>query len=160
MSEEQIIFRGSPSVLTRFGPLFLATLVMAASIAGALLLNVQYIWLLWVLAGLALLYILGVIVVVRSHQYEVTNERVRFRKGILTKRTDELELYRVNDTTLIEPFTLRMFGLGTIEFRTADTTTPILHIEAIHGARKLREELRKHVEECRDRKRVRISEFE
>ena len=71
-----------------------------------------------------------------------------------------MELYRTIDTTLVEPFNLRMFGLGTIELRTSDATTPIVRLEAIRGARKLREELRRHVEDCRDRKRVRMAEIE
>lgn len=157
MSEEQTIFRGSPSVLTRFGSLFLATLVLAGAIAGVYLLNQPY---LWILAGLCFLFILGTVLVVKAEQYEVTTERVRHRRGIFTKRTDEIELYRVTDTTLIEPITQRVLGLGTIEFRTADATNPTFSMEAIHGARNLREQLRKHVEEARERKRVRLTEFE
>jgi uncharacterized membrane protein YdbT with pleckstrin-like domain len=97
---------------------------------------------------------------VKSTQYEVTSERIRIRRGIMTKRTDELELYRANDTSLIEPMTLRIFGLGTIEVRTMDTTTPRLYIEAVHGARDLRENLRKCIEQCRASKGVRLTEFE
>ena len=55
---------------------------------------------------------------------------------------------------------MRLVGLGTIEVRTMDTTSPKLYLEAIHGARKLREELRKHIEQCRDRKGVRLTEFD
>lgn len=157
MNEETTIFRGSPSVVTRMGQLLLAILILAGSVAGVFLLGQP---LLWILAGLALAYMLGVIFVVKAQQYEVTTERVRHRRGLFTKRTDELELYRVTDTTLIEPLSLRLLGLGTIELRTADATCPVMHIEAVHGARGLREQLRKHVEDCRDRKRVRLTEFD
>ena len=157
MSEEQIIFRGSPSLLTKFGSLFVTALIAAAAIAGVYLLQQP---LLWILAGVAFLYILGVVLVVKAEQYEATTERVRHRRGIFTKRTDEIELYRVSDTTLIEPLPQRLLGLGTIEFRTADATSPTFRMEAIHGAREVREQLRKHIEECRERKRVRLTEFE
>ena len=157
MSEEQVIFRGSPSITTRFGSIFLAALVLAAAVAGVFLLNQP---LLWILAGLAFLFMLGTILVVKAERYEATTERVRHRRGIFTKRTDEIELYRVTDTTLIEPLPQRLLGLGTIEFRTGDQTSPIFHMHAIHGARNLREQLRKHIEECRERKRVRFTEFE
>jgi hypothetical protein len=33
-------------------------------------------------------------------------------------------------------------------------------LEAIHKARQVREDLRKCIEECRDRKRVRMTEFD
>jgi uncharacterized membrane protein YdbT with pleckstrin-like domain len=163
MSEETTIFRGSPSILTRFGSLFLGCLLMAG---GAVLFftvgNLQPAvkWVSAGLAGVALLFVLGTIVVVKSTQYEVTSERIRVRRGILTKRTDELELYRVTDTSLIEPLSLRIVGLGTIELRTSDASTPVLHLKAIRGTRAVRENLRKYIEECRERKRVRVTEFD
>ena len=161
MSEETIIFRGSPSILTRFGALFLSFLVLAGALTGVFFVpDATWKYVLGGLAALALLNMLMISVLVKATRYEVTTERVRVRRGLFTKRTDELELYRVNDTSLIEPFTMRMVGLGTIEIRTMDTTNPRLYIEAIHGARNLREDLRKSVEQCRDRKGVRVTEFD
>src|SRR5262245_7167270 len=51
---------------------------------------------------------------VRSRVYEVTTQRIRVRKGIFTKRTEELELYRAKDTTLVEPCWYRMFRGGQV----------------------------------------------
>ena len=163
MSEETIIFRGSPSVWTRFGALFLSALVFAAGVALFFVLRTAPSAARWCFAGLsllALLFLVGTIVGVKATEYEITNERIRVRQGLLTKRTDELELYRANDTSLIEPASLRMFGLGTIEIRTNDASTPMVYLKAIHGARAVREELRRCIEECRDRKKVRLAELE
>ena len=157
MIEEQIIYRGSPSLLTRFGSIFLAGLIIIASIVGVFMLHTQWLWILVVLAAG---YIFSVVALVKSVEYEVTTQRVRFRRGLLNKRTDELECYRVKDTTLIEPFPNRLFGLGTIELLTFDASTPVQRLEAISGARDLREKLRNIVEECRDRKGVRLTEFD
>ena len=99
-------------------------------------------------------------ILVRSRTYEVTSQRLRLREGVFSKRTDEMELYRVKDTTLVEPFWQRLFGLGTIEITTNDATTPLVKIESIAGAKELREDLRRHIETCRDRKRVRLAELE
>jgi uncharacterized membrane protein YdbT with pleckstrin-like domain len=96
----------------------------------------------------------------RCRVYEITTQRVRITKGVFTKRTDELELYRVNDTSLLEPFWYRRFGAGNIILNTNDTTNPVLTLEAIKGAAQLREEIRKNVEICRERKRVRVTEME
>lgn len=161
MSEEQIIFKGSPSIMTRFGGIFLAFLVFAGALTGFFLVpepTAKY--LLAALAAVAFIHMAIVVILVKATQYEVTSERIRVRKGILTKRTDELELYRANDTSLIEPLSLRVFGLGTIEVRTMDATNPRLYLEAVHGARGLREDLRRSIEACRDRKGVRLTEFE
>src|SRR5205085_8013373 len=78
----------------------------------------------------------------RSRQYEITTQRVRLRQGVFSKRTDELELYRVKDSTVLEPFWQRLFGLGNIVITTNDTTTPTLTLEALPDAKDIREKLR------------------
>lgn len=92
--------------------------------------------------------------------YEITTQRLRITQGVFSKRTDEIELYRVNDTTLVAPFLYRMFDAGNIVLSTNDATTPIVTIEAVKNAPEIREQLRKSIEICRDRKRVRVTEFE
>ncbi len=96
----------------------------------------------------------------RCRVYEVTTQRIRIASGVFTKRTEELELYRVNDTSMLEPFWYRQFGAGNIILTTNDISNPTLTLEAIKGAANLREEIRKNVEICRDRKRVRVTEME
>jgi len=163
MDEERILYRGSPSVVTRFGPLFIGCLVLLGSATVAAVLWGKAPPLHWILAGVAVLaavYMAVIIALVKSTVYEVTTERLRVRQGILTKRTDEAELYRANDTSLIEPITMRMLGLGTIEIKTLEPGMPLVYLEAIRGARAVREDLRKHIEICRDRKRVRVAEFD
>jgi len=96
----------------------------------------------------------------RCRVYEVTTQRIRITSGVFTKRTEELELYRVNDTSMLEPFWYRQFGAGNIILTTNDISNPTLTLEAIKGAANLREEIRKNVEICRDCKRVRVTEME
>ncbi|HHY84427.1 MAG TPA: PH domain-containing protein [Verrucomicrobia bacterium] len=96
----------------------------------------------------------------RCRIYEITTERIRITRGVFNKRTDELELYRAKDTTLVEPFLYRLAGAGNIVITTIDVSTPGLTIEAVKSAPAIREELRKHVEDCRDRKRVRVAELD
>jgi len=96
----------------------------------------------------------------RSRQYELTTQRIRIRQGVFSKRTDELELYRVTDTTILEPFWQRLFGVGNIVLTTNDTSTPTLTLEAVPDAHPIREKLRVAIEQCRDRKRVRLAELE
>ena len=97
---------------------------------------------------------------VRSRVYQVTTQRIRVRTGIFTKRTDELELYRAKDTTLVEPFWYRMFGVGNIIVTTTDVSTPTLTLEGLPHPDNLREEIRKNIEICREKKRVRLAELE
>jgi uncharacterized membrane protein YdbT with pleckstrin-like domain len=140
MDEEKTVWSGSSSQMTNLHIYLLCALLCV------LIVPVFYAIWRWIL--------------LRSRVYEVTSQRIRIRQGVFTRRTDELELYRAKDTTLIEPFWPRLFGLGTIVVTTTDTTTPLLEIQGIPQAHELREHIRKHIEECRDRKRARIAELE
>jgi uncharacterized membrane protein YdbT with pleckstrin-like domain len=95
----------------------------------------------------------------RFCRYEVTSERIRVTTGVLSRRMDEIELYRVKDTTIDQPFFLRLFGLANLVVTTSDASTPTVVLKAIPDATSLRENLRGSVEKLRDRKRVREVDY-
>src|SRR5437868_4440703 len=107
--QEQTLFRGSSSPLIKLGTFVFGGLVAAAALVFAFVVPAPYSFGLFGLAVLALGYVVIQYLFVKVRTYEVTTERVRITTGIVTRRTDELELYRVKDTTLIEPLSLRMF---------------------------------------------------
>jgi uncharacterized membrane protein YdbT with pleckstrin-like domain len=92
-------------------------------------------------------------------QYEITTERLRMTTGILSKRMDELELYRVKDSSIDQPFFLRIFKRANVVINTSDASTPRITLIAIEDARAVRENLRGCVEKMRDRKRVREVDY-
>jgi uncharacterized membrane protein YdbT with pleckstrin-like domain len=157
MSEEEVFFRGSPSLIVKAGTFALGILLIAGFVIGAVNFDQPLIA---IGAGVVVLWLLGVAAYIRTQVFEVTSQRLRWTRGIVTKRTDELELYRVLDVSLVEPLLYRLVGAGNIEIRSADTTTPQLTLPAVKGARELREQLRSAVEQCRDRKGVRVTEFD
>jgi uncharacterized membrane protein YdbT with pleckstrin-like domain len=157
MNEEVVLFRGSPSLLVRAGTFSIGILLIIAFIAAAVLFQQPLIA---IGAGIVILYLLSVAMLIRTQVFEVTSERVRWRRGIFTKRTDEMELYRVMDASLVEPFLLRMANAGNIEIRSADASTPSLTLPAVKGAKELREKLRVSIENCRTKKGVRVTEFD
>ena len=81
-------------------------------------------------------------------------------RGIFNKTTDTLELYRVRDLQITQPFSQRIFGLQTVHLLTADTSTPSVIIDHIPVAAGLPDKLRAQVEETRMRKRVRTVDVE
>jgi len=93
--------------------------------------------------------------VTKCTHYEMTSQRLRIRTGILNKKVDELELFRVKDYTLEQPFLLRLVGLGNLTMITSDATSPTVTIKAIPDIEDVREKLRQAVQHERDRKRVR-----
>lgn len=97
---------------------------------------------------------------VRAVRYEITSERLRTITGMLSHTVEEVELYRVKDTALLQPFFLRLFSLGHVVVFTSDRTTPAIIIRAVPKARGLRETIRTHAEKRRDAKRVREVDME
>lgn len=89
------------------------------------------------------------------HQYDITSERLRVTKGILSKRMKEMELYRVKETSIHQPFFLRLFRLANVVITVADSSTKQeIVIRAVPEAGALRESLRECIETMRDKKRA------
>ena len=166
-SEEQTVWKGTSS-----HALYLGTYLLCAVFFVVAVPILYAFWSIivggpvYVLGALLFLPVVPVLFAVwkfiqlHSREYEVTTERIRVRSGLLSKRTEELELYRVKDNVLLEPFKQRLFKVGSIQLTTHDASNPMLLLEAVPNAAALRNEIRKHVELCRERKRVRLAELE
>jgi uncharacterized membrane protein YdbT with pleckstrin-like domain len=154
-TNETVVWEGSPSQLTNFGTYLACVLVAIATIVAGVLIAPQAFWVLFVPALVALWRYLAL----RFFRYRVTTERVGLSRGVFTKRTDSVELYRVKDTTLIEPFFLRMFGLADVVLNSSDRQTPLLVLHAVPNGLALREQIRANVERLRVQKSVREVDF-
>jgi uncharacterized membrane protein YdbT with pleckstrin-like domain len=164
MDEETTVWEGSPAQLLNLGTFLLCGLV------GGALIGIAIVF--WdklpppvplILAGAAiipLVYALARWLQIKCERYQLTSERLRLRSGVFSRKTDELELYRVKDYVLIEPFWLRLFGLSNVTLTTSDDANPQVVLRAVGEGAQLRDQLRKYVEICRQRKGVRITEFE
>ena len=135
-SGESIIWRGSPSQVVNLKWFLLAILILPIPVA---------IWK-WL--------------DVRSQVYTLTSERLQLRAGLLSKRTDDLELYRVRDTTIEEPLVYRLVGAGNIVMTTSDRTHPTFVLPAVKQPRAIYEHVRRQVEAMRQQKRVREVDME
>lgn len=69
----------------------------------------------------------------RSRRYRLTTRRVVVESGVLGKRLEQVDLYRVSDYTVIRPLGQRLLGTGTLVLRTLDRTSPIVEIENIRA---------------------------
>ena len=89
--------------------------------------------------------------------YEVCPDRLLIRRGIFIKSIDEVELYRVKDVRLDFTIVNQLAGIGTITVTSSDETTrgAALRMDHVERAQTRREELRRLVEEARQRRRVR-----
>ena len=96
----------------------------------------------------------------RSTVYTLTDQRLKFTRGVFSKTTEDLELYRVRDTKFEQSFSERMVGLGTIQIFSTDETSPTVNLPYIVDAESVREKIRGLVEARRDAKRVRYLDAE
>ncbi len=149
--EEVLLWKGHSSQWIHFW-FYLFCLILAVGIGIASLYYGQFI-----LVGIAVPVVAAIIrwLVTKTTSYELTSQRLRRATGILNRSFDDLELFRVKDYTMEQPFLLRMFGLGNIRLVTSDSTTPEVNLRAIPGVVEVREQLRTAVQHERDRKRVR-----
>lgn len=134
-AQEKIIWEGSPSQVTNLGVYIVCALLFF------LVVPVFYAIWRWI--------------VTRYFRYTVSDQRIRVTQGVFNKRTDSIELYRVKDVVLLQPFGLRLFGLGNVELRTSDKTSPLLTLNAVPDPTGLRERILLAAEARRDAKGVR-----
>ena len=160
MDEERTIWRGNPSQGLNFKFYLIAVLLVLFIFALTIVLRDRFQSKPLVLLIAPAILALWKWIEIKSRVYDISTERIKTITGILSKETEELELYRVKDTTLLEPLSLRLFHAGTIILTTNDQTNPRLALEAIPAANQIREELRKYVEICRQKRGVRIAELE
>ena len=81
--------------------------------------------------------------------YEVTNQRIKLKTGILNQEIDECELYRVRDYKIAKPFFQRIFGLGNIELVTSDRSNSNINLNGIKDPENLYNLIRDNVEKIR-----------
>jgi uncharacterized membrane protein YdbT with pleckstrin-like domain len=140
MSNEQPVWNGTPSQVIN---------IPAFTVLGL------FFWLV-----IPLIIMLWKWLAVRNTKYELSTERLKTRYGVLNRKMDELELYRVRDYKFEQPLLLRIFSLANIIMQTSDKSNPVVIIRAIPNGEELRDRIRDLVEECRVRKRVREVDFE
>ena len=86
--------------------------------------------------------------------YKLTDEKLLIESGFLSKKEEEIRLYRILDITLRRSLGERLFVLGTIHCCSADKSTPEFDISRIRDAARVKEQLSDLVEKERTARRV------
>jgi len=90
---------------------------------------------------------------IRRIRYMVTPEIIRIQRGIFFIRTDQVELYRVKDYILTQPFLMQVFRLMDLELRSTDPENPVIWLRGIPRS-DLVDVLRSRVQEARQHNRI------
>lgn len=157
---ERTVWQSSPSQAVNLPTYLLLGLGVLVTTIGLLVLrgrtpvsattdfNVRsvYPWIIvaiWVLAGIgALLTYLKV----STTRYVLTSERLRVTTGVLSTRTEDLELRRVRDSVILRPFWARLAGLGDVQILSADASTPRVVLHAIKNPDDVQSMIRSNVQ--------------
>jgi membrane protein YdbS with pleckstrin-like domain len=103
---EEVLFAGHPAVVPSLGALLLVILTLG-------------------------LWLLPLFLRSRARHYRITTRRVVIEVGLLGKRLEQVDLYRVSDYTVVRPLGQRLVGTGNLVLRTLDRTSPVVPIEGI-----------------------------
>ena len=96
-----------------------------------------------------------------SKLYRVTTRRIVVETGVLSKRLEQIDLYRIADYTVDRPFLQRVMGTGNLLLKTFDKSTPELHVREIKtDVVGLYEKLRAATEVEKSKRGVRMIDYE
>jgi uncharacterized membrane protein YdbT with pleckstrin-like domain len=142
---ERTVWRGSPSQAVNLPVYLLLGIGSIVSTVGLLFLragtaptattdiNARSVYP-WIIVGIWVLCGLGALMTyfkVSTTKYVLTTERLRITTGVLSTRTEDLELRRVRDSVILRPFWARVAGLGDVQILSADASTPRVILHAI-----------------------------
>jgi len=163
-TDDALLFTARPSLFGMAGTvvkglffLVLATLLMKLPLetvlAGALKLQLTRNQILIFnqcrfFAGLGLIVVVAYILLIRMIRlkmtyYEVSPARIEWSRGILDRKVDNLDMYRVIDLKMRRTVFDCIFGIGTVGLITTDKTEPEFFFEKVVNPRKLYDIIKK-----------------
>ena len=164
---EETVWRGSSSQWKNLGRYFFCVLLSALIVALFLIASSRSPSGSRAFTPLILLFLVAPVwlalsryLETKSRTYELTTERLKTTQGVLSKVTETLELYRVKDLEIRQPFSYRLFGLENIQLNTSDVSSPAVGVEAVPTQLGLGDKIRNQVEAVRAQKGVREVDVE
>lgn len=154
------VWSGGPSQWINFGKFFLALVGAVVLVLGAVFIpkwlgHDRIVWLA-ILGALVvpMIYVFVVWLLTRTHRYRVTDQRIEVKTGILTRRVEQVELYRVVDAAPTQTIPQRLLRCGTLTLETTDKSMPTLRLVWVPDHLGLWDRLRPIIAERRRHHRI------
>jgi len=96
--------------------------------------------------GLSLIVVFVLVMKVvrlKMTRYEVSPDRIEWSRGILDRRVDNIDMFRVIDLKMRRSVLDCIFGIGTVGLITTDKTDPEFEFEKVHRPRELYDIIKK-----------------
>ncbi len=158
--ERKMLYDGSPSWKAFLGHYLLAIvaavviMAVARAISGSTASTKTKILDVVLPVAIATVYCFAITFYRKSIRFRVTNTVIEFERGMLSKRIDVLQLWRVRDVVYKQNLVDRILGIAHVEVVASDTTNPDLEIVGMPASRQLFEQLRDSIEIQRQSKNV------
>lgn len=147
---EEVYYEGSPMLRGDFAMLF------GWGIVGIILIIAPFFyyfyanrWPLWwvalALIVIGLIMLIVPVILIRSTRYRISNYRIDYERGLLSRSIDTLELWHVEDITFHQSLMDRIMNVGNIKVMSHDETTPELLLKNLPNPRPLFEQLKQRI---------------
>ncbi len=104
--------------------------------------------------GAAVIFGLGINIKRKSTKFRVTTTVIEYERGLISKRIDVLQLWRIRDVVYKQNLVDRILGIAHVEVVAQDVKNPDLEIVGMPASRQLFEQLRDSIEIQRQAKNV------
>lgn len=94
------------------------------------------------LLPIALLVFLVIAIKLSTQQFKITTHAIDNVSGLLVKKHNSMDVWRIKDVQLKQGIFDRRFGTGTILVLSIDKSTPLLRMQGIPGAKGVYEKLK------------------
>ena len=114
---------------------------------------------------LLFVFVIGIFLLIRawyrvsSTRYRLTTQRLFVQTGLIAKKLEEVELFRVKDVTLHQGILQRLLGVGNVVVLSSDDTTPRLELAGISNPIDVKEQIRNAFRAARQREGMRMAEY-
>jgi membrane protein YdbS with pleckstrin-like domain/DNA-directed RNA polymerase subunit RPC12/RpoP len=160
--EEKEVISFRPTMRMYLGRLFLAFLVAAASITLAVVIKANpTVERIIIIAGLAIALALFLTVLYKKYSilYRLSTQRMFLIRGLISRKIEELELFRVRDIQVVQSFWQRILKFGRMTVFSTDASAPKFEMQGVASPLKVKDAIRVHFRTARLRERVRPTEF-
>jgi uncharacterized membrane protein YdbT with pleckstrin-like domain len=96
---------------------------------------------------------------IKMDKYTITDERLIIKHGLIARKIEEIELFRIKDVMMNQGMIDRILGIGSVKILSVDDTTPALWIRRISNPMSAKETLRKMYRNARKKEGVVSNEF-
>jgi uncharacterized membrane protein YdbT with pleckstrin-like domain len=148
--DEAVYFDGRPFLGGKPGQVISVTVLGILFLLGPLVYHIVahrsapgIAWI--VLCAIGVLLLLTPIVLTQQIRYRISNYRIDYERGFLSKDISTLELWHVEDLSFHQTIIDRLVGIGTIRVMSHDDTMPDLRMHGIPDGRKIFEELKQRI---------------